>query len=229
MKWRGVVAIGVFALALAGAARAEEAPPVHLCISGGGDVVLSGETGAALTPAAYIAVRGPIVFGGTKDGQGKAALDFGVDLQLSGLPGETVDASAVESIKALELAVRVGRTVGRLGDGVGAVRTALFLEAGFASRLPHDPAPRDHYPRWFGGAVRLSSGENFIQGGLAADQRLDGEYQLAALVSGQVALPKDLKGVTVALRGSAILGLQQYPGVASARDVVRIGLVVLGR
>jgi hypothetical protein len=217
-------------LGLATPALAAESP-VHLCITTGGAVVLSGESSAAMTPSAHISVRGPVVLGGTTDGKGKTPLGFGAELELTGLPGETVAASEVESIKALELAVSIERVIGKL-DGADPVTTALYVESGFATRLPHDPAPRDRYPRWAALGLRLRQGDHYFAAAIGVDQRLDGLYQPAALISGQVGVNTGLKDISVLLRGSAILGLSP-PGYGGApaggrRDVVRIG-VVLGR
>jgi len=226
--WHFLVLFFLALLWLARPAAAQEQQPVHVCVTTGGAVVLSGEASAAVTPTAHISVRGPIVFGGTTDGKGKTPLGFGAELELTGLPGETVDAGKVESIKALELAVSIERVIGKL-DGAPPVTTALYLESGFATRLPHDPAPHDRYPRWLSAGVRLRQGDHYFAAAIGADQRLDGTYAPAAEISGQVGVDTGLKGISVLLRGSAILGLSP-PGyaVAGRRDVVRIG-VVLGR
>lgn len=225
---------------LAAPALAQDAGPVpapspspaavHVCLTTGGDVVLSGEAGTAVTPSARISVRGPLVLGGTKAGDGKAALGFGADLKLTGLPAETLYGGHLTNLKAIELAVSIDRVIGRMGNGAGALTTALYVESGFASRLPGRAEPRDTYARWIAGGLRLAAGDSYFSAALASDQRLDGTYQLAALIAGQVAIvPPDkspVKGVGMLLEGSAILGLQTYAGLGAKRDVARLGLVI---
>ncbi len=66
------------------------------------------------------------------------------------------------------------------------------------------------------------------------DQRLDGDWQPAVTITGQVALWEAtsgaIKGGKIALVGSAILGLDlsnTYPGYTGGRrDVVRVGIAV---
>lgn len=233
------IQLGALLVLLAAPAFAQDAGPapepspspgIHVCVTTGGDVVLSGETSASVTPSARISVRGPLILGGTKAGNGKAALNFGADLRLTGLPAETLYSGQLANLKALELAVSLDRVIGRSGAGAAAITTALYAEAGFATHLTGGSRPRDTYARWVAGGLRLATGDNFFAAALASDQRLDGTYQLAVLISGQVAIvPPDkspVKGVGMALEGSAILGLQTYAGVGAKRDVARLGMVI---
>jgi hypothetical protein len=242
VKLSPAAALALLSVWMAQPALAQDAGPapepspspgaVHLCVTSGGDVVLSGESGTAITPSARISVRGPLVLGGTAKGDGKAPLGFGAEVELTGLPAETLNSGSLQNLKALELAVGVDRVIGRMGTGPAAITTALYVEAGFATVLAGKLEPREHYARWVAGGLRLAAGDNFFAAAIGSDQRLDGTYQLAALVSGQVAVvPPDkspVKGVGMMLRGTAILGLQAYGTVGAKRDVARIGLV-LGR
>lgn len=139
-------------------------------------------------------------------------------LSLSALPGETIGASAPETWRAVEFRVGLAQPVH------DTVNLDLYLEAGFATRLPGELEARDRTARWAAAGVRVGR----FSGGwlhllLGGDQRLDGQWRPAVLVEGALRL-HDGGEADVYLVGNAVLGLQWYG--QAPRDVVRVGLAV---
>lgn len=198
------------------------APGPRVTILAGGLASLGGDTGSAVTPLARVAVELPLA---------QAALSprLHVTADLSALPGETVTLEDPATFRAIEFSLAVSQRLHRK------VNFGLYAEAGFASRLPADPAPRVRAARWLCGGLRFGAfGRGWLEVGLGVDQRhTAGEYQPAVVVAGAVTLYEReggfLAGAAMQLIGSAVLGADfvGWPGYSSGRgDVVRVGIGV---
>jgi hypothetical protein len=208
----------------------EQHDGLELHVLGGGIVSLSSEAQAAVSPLARLDVEAPIPIGSRPDWWPR----LHVVADFTALPGESVQLAAPETFKALEFGVGVSQRL--FGGGGQEVRA--YASAGFATRLPDDPTPRDKTVRYASAGLRFAALDRsaHLQLGLGGDQRLDGSWQAAVVVDGAVTLYRaregTLKGARVALVGSAILGLDlsTYSSGLSGgrRDVVRVG-VAIGR
>lgn len=215
-----------FLLTLGGAlASADELREVQFHVSGAGAVVLNGEAPTAVLPELNVDVKGPLAIGT------RAPATVYSELKLYGLPSELEDVEVLKTLKAVDLSVGLQREVGRIAIGTQIITTAVFAEAGFSTRLAHEPAPLTRYPRH--GAVGFRIGEEVsgahLRVGIGPDQRLDGAYQPALKVRGQVRLWKHSEsGVSLILRGTGILSINDlsatWPG--AKRDVLSIALGV---
>ena len=214
----------VLALLLPGPALAADddpnAAPLSVSALAGGVVTLSDETGTAVTPTASIEVDGPVVVG-------KASLARVIArLALTTAPGESLDLANPETFKAAEAAIGLSRIVGHraLEGGGQVVTTAVVAEAGFSSRLPGEPGPRERLLRHAGIGVRLAertsgAGLSLLYGfNEAAGDRGYGQV----MVRGQVPIPAT-KGALLLL-GDATVSVGRH-ATAVQRDVLRVGVV----
>lgn len=199
------------------------AAPVSVTASAGGLVTLTGEAGTAITPSAWIEVDGPIVVGSL------ALARVNARLGLTTAPGESIDVANPETFKAAEAALGVARIVGRREADGQVVTTAVVAEAGFASRLPGEPGPRERLIRHAGVGVQLAERVSGAALSLlygfdeAAGDRGYGQV----MVYGQVPIPAT-KGALL-LVGDATLSVGAFEG-AKQRDVLRLGVSAdLGR
>jgi hypothetical protein len=214
---------------------APEAPEgMHVSMLAGGLVSLSSETTGKLSPLARIAVDGPIALPNINPRHLPRVF---VVADLTALPGDTIDLSNIETFKSIQLSLGVSQRVAEIRSGEQRILTSLYAEAGFASRINGDIAPRDRAPRFgsIGVALEERTSGSFLRFGLAADQRLDGRYQPAAVIGGAVKLwdadTGSLKGARAMLSGTFILGLDlsYVTGRAPARrDMIVVGLTVGG-
>jgi hypothetical protein len=184
-------------------------PGVSVDVVGFGQVTMS-DAPVAATPGGRIVVDGPIAFGAS------APLRAYTRLDLTALPGETVDLKTVETIRAVELGLGAYRRIGQLKIGDQDIVTSIVGECGFATKLAHDPAPADRYPRQMGLGMRL---EERTSGAWIALRY--GRAQVAGeagygqwMVAGSVPLGP------VRLGGDAVLSVGA--GVFRQRDVVRL-------
>lgn len=191
-------------------------PSVEVSILAGALVSMGSEADAAASPLARVLVSLPLAQG-SRTGWLPIPPTLHVQVDLSALPGETLDLQDVGTWRALEF--RVGASQ-RIHDALNA---DLYAEAGFATRLPGELEARDRAVRWVGAGVRIGRlGPGWLSLALGADQRLDGSYQPAVQLAGAIQLG-ERAGVALVLTGDAILGLDPY---GARRDVVRIGLAV---
>lgn len=192
-----------------------------LSVLTGGIVAMGGDAAAAVSPAVMIEVETP--FADTP-----RAPRLVVTAELSALPGEALDVEDPGTWRSLEFRVGASQPLAR------ALRFHLFAAAGFATRLPGTPEPRDKTARWGSVGLRFAGARGVIELGAGGDQRLDGRWQAAVTISGRVKLWEatagPLEGGQLALVGSAVLGLDLSGRYArldgGPRDVVRVGLVV---
>jgi hypothetical protein len=197
------------------AAHAQDPGQVSFSILAGGGVSLGSEAPAAPMPTMRVEVGVPVA-------DWKKTPRLHVQLDLSALPGETLSLEEPATFRALEFHLTLCQPI------ADSLYLDLCGEAGFASRLPGDPEPRDKAVRWGAGLVRFGRfGRGWLTVGLGADQRLDGLYRPAAVVAGAVKLYQSeaLKGASVQLVGDAILAIDVY-GSNARRDVIRIGMAV---
>jgi hypothetical protein len=203
--------------------RAQTEPgDVKMAILVGGVVSLATEAETAVSPLASVDVAVPI-------SSAKKTPRLHVRLELTDLPGETVSLEDARSFRSVAFRMGVCQP---LAEGL---YLDLCAEAGFATRLPTDPGPRDKAVRWGAAQARFGrAGRGWLTAGIARDQRLDGLYRWAVVVGGAIkmqTLGKDDQGRergSVQLVGDAILGLDLRGGQASRRDIVRVGIAVGG-
>lgn len=232
-KWARLAGIAAaLLLAFLPAAFAQDAPiptpppaadPARITVLAGGLVSLGGGTEApALSPTARIAVEFPLA-------DARLTPRLHVVADLSALPGDAVNLDDPTTFKALQFTVGVSQPVSER------IKAALYAQAGFATRLGTDPAPRDKAPRYWSAGLRFSGEAGWLQLGLGLDQRLGGDlYQPAASVAGAVRLYEQeggsLKGASVYLIGEAVLGLDlstRFAGRDGGHgDSVRVGIGV---
>jgi hypothetical protein len=208
---------GALALAFLWSTVAAAEEPVHVSVLAGGGVSMGSEAEAALTPMVRVEVGVPVA-------SWRKAPRLHVQVDLSALPGEALSLEDPTTFRALEARLALCQPLAE------SLYLDLCAEAGFASRLPGDPEPRDRAVRWGAGLVRFGRfGRGWLTVGLGADQRLDGAYRPAAVIAGAVKLYEakqgPLAGGTLQLVGEAVLGLDVY-GASPRRDVIRIGMAV---
>lgn len=195
------------------------AAPVQVSAAAGGTVTLSGEAGTAVTPMAVIEVDGPLVVGAASLARVQARL------ALTTAPGESLDLSNPETFKAAEVTLGLSRIVGHraLEGGGQVVTTAVTAEAGFSSRLPGEPGPRERLLRHAGVGVRLAelrSGASLAV--LYGFDEVAGDRGFGqVLVRGQVPIPATAGALQ--LVGDATLSIGHH-ATAKQRDVLRIGV-----
>jgi hypothetical protein len=183
------------------------------------NTILTADTGIDVTPGVRLTVRGPFAF------KGWDSLEFRSLLELTGLPGETVNLQDPATFKAVGFDGGLARRIGTSGS----VRTFLFASARFDTRLPHDPAPQDRYPRQIqfglevrdektGGFFRVGAGKSDVAGPKQWRQIiLGGEYPLFTV------LRKRLKGKAKAvIGGDVVLTWGRRNFGPEQRDVTRI-------
>lgn len=120
--------------------------PVTYAILATAQGVVSGDTDMAVLPGFRLSAQGP--FAGT-------SLELWANLELTGSPGTTVNLSQVATFKAAEFSASLGKRVGFIRRAGQDVRTYLFVEGGFATRLPRDPAALEKYPRRIVAGLRV--------------------------------------------------------------------------
>ena len=189
--------------------------PMRLSVSGGTVANLSADA-SGVVPFSRISVDAPI----STSAMGPR---LRVEFDLTGLSGESVATGDPQSYRAIEFAASLRQPLPR------PLLASIYVETGFASRLPGDPAPRDKAPRWVAGGLGLEndSGTAGFDVGIAGDQRLSGRYVLAAHAKGHVKV-YETKGVSVSIVGSAILGISfrtpATPTASPPRDSIRAGI-----
>jgi len=151
-------------------------------------------------------------------------------VDITGLVGDQLNVSDPATFKAVEVELGIEQP---LSSKIAARFAAL---GGFSTRLATDRShPRDRSAKYGSVGIAFSGARGRLFAGLGGDQRLSGEWELACLVEGTVNLYVDnggadgrgaLKGMTVSLVGSAILGLQEYVGPPISRDSVRMGIAI---
>ncbi|HKQ02664.1 MAG TPA: hypothetical protein VJ735_20265 [Actinomycetes bacterium] len=198
-------------------ATAAAADEVSVSILAGGGVSMGSEASAAVTPMARVDVGVPVA-------SWRMAPRLHVQLDLSALPGQAVSLEDPATFRALEFRLTLCQPI------ADSLYLDLCTEAGFASRLPGDPEPRDRAVRWAAGLVRFGRfGRGWLTVGVGGDQRLDGFYRPAVEVAGALKLYRadtgPLRGGSVQLLGDAVLGIDVY-GTGPRRDVIRIGMAV---
>jgi hypothetical protein len=114
----------------------------------GAMATMTGEGGTDITPTFNVDVDGPLALG-SKKSWGR----LGARLALSSSPGEAFNAADIQTYRAVDVGVSLGRIVGVLGD----VSTMLLVEGTFSTRLKGStqPAPRDRLVRSAGVGVRF--------------------------------------------------------------------------
>lgn len=207
-------------------------------IFGGPLVDYGSSTGTGATYTARIAVDAPL-----SDWQMGPRLRTLVEL--SRLPGATDPsatpdvpaATSFDAFQSIEFSARFVQAISKH------LRFAPYLEAGFGSRLNHDPnVPLSRSPRWGCLGLTFSSADaGELSAALCRDQRLadDTVYQWAAEVDGRIDLWKAKDptgretGAVVSFVGKAILGLDattlfpDHPELNGGRtNVLRSGLLV---
>lgn len=228
-----------FAAEARGAEPGSAPDAMSLRVSAGGEGLLTGEPGSALTPVAKLEVEAPIpLFSGTARDKNGDAYDISwrwprlqVAADFTGLPGQVAgaDIANFDTWKSIEIEFGLAQPVFRGGHQ----RVSFGIAAGWATRLPGLQEPRDKTARWGQLFAEIAQTEDaaYLRVGIGGDQRLNGDYRLAVIIRGAVRLlppAKDgwLEQVDMRLVGDAILGLSIAGFVPSTRDVVRVGLVI---
>lgn len=206
----------VFAvLALAGTAQADDVVRFEALATA--QTVMSADAGTAVLPGVRLRVDGPVAFGE------RTPLEIYSILELGGQPGETVDPTQVATFKAAEFTGGLAKVIGDARRGTQHLRTFVFLEGGFATRLPHDPGPAERYPRRLvmgfgveemesGARARLGFGDVGAAGPVSWRQ---------VIVAGEAPLKK-FGSVDVVLGGDAVITIGKDPFVSGAqRDIFR--------
>jgi hypothetical protein len=197
-------------------ARAQEPPATFSGVVGAG-VSLSDESAAI--PELRLSFNAPVALGDSP----VCRLD--VTVQLSGLPGESIELEQPTTWKAAEIHGELQRRVGT--DHAGG-STYVVLRGGFHTRiLPSDETPRDRYARSYGLGVRVErrDGAGSIRRSIAL---LYGRSDVASphFDSGQLLLDgfariASVKGADIVIGGDAYLSVSRNPS-HGARDVLRM-------
>jgi hypothetical protein len=205
----------VLALLFLGAVAARAQEGVRFDASGFGLVTLTGDTKPDVTPGGRISVDGPLVLGSRAIGRVYSRLD------ITALPGETVDLASVDTFRAAELSLGAYRSIGDLKIGNQEVVTSIAAEWGFGQRLAHDPSPAQRYPRHYGAGLRVDE-----QSSGASMSLLYGHAEAAGDIGfGQWQVSGQLPLGPVVLGGDAILSVGP-PSVFKQRDIVRMWIGV---
>ena len=143
---------------------------------------------------------------------------------LTALPGESIALEDPQTYRALEFSAALSQPL------PSPLLFSVYAEAGFASRLPSDPAPRDRSAKWGSAGFLFQTKDRAgrLTLGLGGDQRLSGEWVAAVQVTGHVKI-REAKGVSVYLVGSAVLALDlgaRNAAAPIARDSVRAGIAI---
>jgi hypothetical protein len=198
-------------------------PGLEVELSAGGSLILSGEVGADASPFARIDVTAPLPIGRRPEWFPRLA----VRVDLSGLPGDTVDLASIETYKSLEAEIGVVQRLSQYNEH----RLSVYGLGGIGTLLPGEPEARANAIRWGGLGLELRNTErgDYLRVGIGGDQRLTGDYRLVTTISGSLRLGAatgTLDGVEVRLTGDAILGLAVAGFERADRDVVRVQLCV---
>lgn len=204
----------------------------------GGSVSMSSNANTLLTPIAKVGVSGPLAIGAIKP---ESLPVLHVDGELSALPGDTIDQASglsgtLAQFKALDFSVGLSKGISKwtpMNNGRFFVRTSVYLEAGFATRLDNEQKARDKAPRYGCLGLRFDEARtsSYLKTGFCADQRLDGSYQATATVTGIVTAFDFGPSAGVSLYVKAILGLDfsspTRPALTGAnRDSVNVGTLM---
>lgn len=202
------------ALLIAGASTAHaDAPAVQFGALLSAQRVMSGDTDPAIVPGLLLSARGPFAFGS------KTPFDAYVTLGLNALPGETVDPGDVATFKSAELVAGLARRIG----SVGSLRTRIYAEAGFATRLMQTPGPADRYPRLADLGLEVSdesNGARFKVGFGRADVAGPAQWK-QVILGGQYPAYK-IGPADLVLGADAVLTLGRSNFGAEQRDVFRV-------
>jgi hypothetical protein len=198
-------------------------PGLEVELSAGGSLIMSGEVGADATPFARIDATAPLPIGHKPEWFPRLA----VRLDLSGLPGDTVDVAEIQTYKSLEAEIGVVQRLSQYNEH----RLSVYGLGGLGTLLPGEPEARAKAIRWGGLGLELRNTKrgDYLRVGIGGDQRLTGDYKLVTVISGSLRLGAatgTLKGVEVRLAGDAILGLAVAGFERADRDVVRVQLCV---
>ena len=217
---RALLRLLLASLAIAGASTAhseEPAPAVRFGVLASAQTILSGDTDPAVLPGFRLTAQGPLALGGS------TPFELYALLELTGLPGETVNLGEPATFKAARMDVGLARVVGKVRRGDQTIRTLLFVEGGFATRLPRDPGPVDRYPRRLLFGVRFEEAKSGASLGAAYGR--DGAAGVFGwgqlLVSGQVPVYEVRENLDVILGGDAVLTLGKRFYDGAQRDIFR--------
>lgn len=231
--------VGVVALTVALCATVS-AQDLKFTALGGGAVNLNLDQSAEtkVTPFAQLGVEAALAEGAERSPV------LHVQVELSALPGETLDLTTPETFRAVNFRLGLEQ---RLATKLN---FSLYGECGFTTRLDGDTAPRDRAPRWCGGGVLFKNREGTarLKVTLNADQRLASaedtvegvpvlalRYQPTVEVSGRVSLwTAESRGggatPSLSLVGTAVLGLdltRRFSQLSAARhDSINVGIAV---
>lgn len=206
----------VLSLTAASVAPSPAEDGVRLGMLSWGQVALSGDADAAVTPGGRLEVDGPVALGH------QAAGRIYVRLDLTAAPGSSaLNFARPETFgSAAELTLGVYRSVGRLSVGTQQVHTSLVWEWGFSTALASELRPR--YLRHYCGGVRLEE-----RTGGAALAVMYGRHEAGGgrgygqvLISGQVPLAGLAR--IVVFGGEAVLSVGPRLYGARQRDVFRL-------
>lgn len=212
----GPVALVAGLLCAPGSATLAQEPPATFSGVAAVGVSLSDESAAI--PVLRLDFNGPLVLGDSP------ACRVDVTLQLSGLPGESIDLQEPTTWKAAEVFGELQRRVG--SDRAGA-STYVVLRGGFHTRiLPSDQTPRERYARSYGAGVRL---EHRAAGSIRRSIALlygrsdvvSPQFDYGQLMVEGHAKVASIAGASLVIGGDAYLSVSRTPA-QGARDVLRL-------
>lgn len=202
----------------------------------GGTVSMSSGAETKIQPIARLQVDGPLALGSANPDK-LPRLHVMADLEA--LPGDTIDqaggiGATLEQFKALRFTVGISQRISTpLVAGTQVITTALYADAGFATRLDGEFEAQDKAPRFSSFGVRFDekTSGSFLKLGVGPDQRLDSTWQAAAHIDGYVrayALKSGAAEVGLLIR--AILGINlsspDHPGLTGGmKDSINVGFV----
>jgi hypothetical protein len=223
MEVRRLTLVCVALLGLACPALADDTTGATFGLLTTAQAVLSGDTDPAVVPGIRLSARGPLALGDS------APLELYAALELTALPGETVDLTNVATFRAAEFEGGIAVKVGEIYRGTQILRTLIFAEGAFATRLPATPGPLERYPRrlTLGVEVRDETGGARLKVGYGNADVAGPAGWRQLFVAGEVPLYEITRSLDVVLGGDAILtigkGTFVYAGGAQ-RDVFRVFL-----
>lgn len=221
--YRQAAFLAAAAIIIAGASTAHCDDGVTFGASLGGHTVLSGDTDPAVVPGLRVAVRGPFAF------RSSTPLEFRADLELTAMPGESVNPGDPATFKAVALTAALQREIGRSIRGTQTIRTLAYLEGGAASRLPRDPGPLVRYPRRIalGLEVREETSGAFFRAGGGFDDVAGPARWRQLMLAGEVpvyglAKKKGKARAHVVIGGDVVLTIGRGNFGPDQRDVSRL-------
>lgn len=187
--------VGILMALLCPSYALADEPGVFIKALAGGGITVTGER-TAVTPSMDVSVDGPLVVGS------RSVARILARLRLMGLPGETVNPTAVETVRAAGLSLQLSRRVGRATFGTQEVWTSLAGECGFSTVLGGVPVER--YPRHCWAGLRLEERQSgvAIAGGWGFHDAAGPRYR-----PGQIILGGSVPVRSIELGGDAILSL----------------------